>query len=391
MAQGVGVQGNLERNVYCLLGLPFDALDMAGAVQRVRDAAAQRRRCFISTPNLNFLINSQNDAPFRDSVIMSDLSIADGMPLVWMARLLRLPLPERVPGSGLFDQLRKRGATTVSVYFFGGPDGVAEAAARRLNAEASGMVCVGFESPGHGSLDELSSDDRIARINASGADLLVVSLGAKKGQAWIERNRASIVVPAISHLGAVVNFVAGTVRRAPTWMQNVGLEWLWRIKEEPSLWRRYLGDGFNLLRLLFARILPFAWLVRWHKPQRAAFDSAELQLIEKGNEALIRLRGAWAEENLPRLRACLMAVTAAGRNVRIDLSGVSYVDSSFLGLLLLLYGVQKQAARHLSCEAASARVGRIFAYACSGFLLRSAARGEAGELDLEETEEAIGG
>ena len=109
-----------ERDVYCLLGLPFDTVDMAGAVQRVRDAAARRTSCFISTPNLNFIIGCRADSQFRDSVINSDLSIADGMPLVWIARLLGIPIRERVAGSGLFDQLRERTSTQLSVYFFGG-------------------------------------------------------------------------------------------------------------------------------------------------------------------------------------------------------------------------------------------------------------------------------
>ena len=73
---------DFDRQVFCLAGLPFDAVDMAGAVARVRDAATQRKRCFLSTPNLNFLIGCQSDAAFRDSVIHSDLNVADGMPLV---------------------------------------------------------------------------------------------------------------------------------------------------------------------------------------------------------------------------------------------------------------------------------------------------------------------
>lgn len=84
----------------------------------------------------------------------------------------------------------------------------------------------------------MSNAETIERINASGADFLVVSLGARKGQAWIMQNRQHLSVLLISHLDAMVNFVAGTVSRAQQWMQRFGLEWLWRIKEEPVLWRR---------------------------------------------------------------------------------------------------------------------------------------------------------
>jgi N-acetylglucosaminyldiphosphoundecaprenol N-acetyl-beta-D-mannosaminyltransferase len=87
---------DFTRRLVCILGLPFDALDIAQAVQRVRAAAFSGQRCFVSTPNLNFAIAARRDSAFRDSVLHSDLSLVDGMPLVWIARLLGQPLHERV-------------------------------------------------------------------------------------------------------------------------------------------------------------------------------------------------------------------------------------------------------------------------------------------------------
>ncbi len=177
---------DFRREVYCILGLPFDAVTLSQAVDKVAGSAERDERCFLSTPNLNFAVASLAGGAFRDSVIRSDLSVADGMPLVWIARLLGLPIPERVAGSTLFDVLRTRrrndNAEPVSVYFFGGPDGVAECAADKLNAEPSGLRCVGHYSPGFESIETMSDAAIIDRINASGADFLVVALGAKKGQ-----------------------------------------------------------------------------------------------------------------------------------------------------------------------------------------------------------------
>lgn len=243
-----------KRQVHWILGLPFDAVSLAEAMQTVRNAARQRTPLFISTPNLNFLIASQKDPAFRDSVIHSDLSLADGMPILWLAKLLKVPIRERVAGSTLFEQLRYSPLEPedgpLRVYFFGGPDGVAEKAANAINQDSTSMQCVGYCSPGFGSLDDISTSDLLAHINASGADFVVVSLGAKKGQAWILRNRSQLQAPIISHLGAVVNFVAGNVQRAPVWMQRVGLEWLWRIKEEPNLYKRYVSDGISILSIV---------------------------------------------------------------------------------------------------------------------------------------------
>jgi N-acetylglucosaminyldiphosphoundecaprenol N-acetyl-beta-D-mannosaminyltransferase len=225
------------RDVYCILGLPFDAVSLDEAVDKVRVAAESKKRLFLSTPNLNFLITSQTDAAFRNSVIHSDLSVADGMPIVWLAQLLGVPIRERVAGASVFQALMlpARTATgpdektsTVRVFFFGGPTGVAQAAHEKINRLAQldglqgcGVTSVGYASPGFGTVEDMSTPAIIQQINASQADFLVVALGAAKGQAWIEHNRAALTVPVLSHLGAVVNFVAGKIERAPARANSV--------------------------------------------------------------------------------------------------------------------------------------------------------------------------
>jgi N-acetylglucosaminyldiphosphoundecaprenol N-acetyl-beta-D-mannosaminyltransferase len=359
---------DFNREVHCLLGLPFDAVNMSAAVERIRSAAADRSPCFLSTPNLNFLIAAQSDIAFRNSVINSDLSIADGMPLVWIARLLGIPIRERVAGAALFEALRSDSEKQLSVFFFGGPEGAAEAACRQLNLERKGLTCVGFESPGFGSIEEMSSEVIIQRINASNADFLVVSLGAKKGQAWIERNRSRITVPIFSHLGAVVNFVAGTVKRAPVWMQNTGLEWLWRIKEDPALWRRYYGDGLALLKLLAGRVLPYAWYLLWNKPDNSQLEAAAAEVIEDAECYVVRLHGAWTLRNILPLRACFSKASQANKNVRLEMLGVSYVDSAFIGLVVLLHGYLLAHHRQFRLLLPSATVRRVFKYCGAEFL-----------------------
>ena len=358
---------DFHRDVYCLLGLPFDAVDMAGAVQRVRDAAAHRTPCFVSTANLNWLIGCHNDSQFRNSGISSDLITADGMPVVWIARLLGIPIRERVAGASLVEALRAVTSTRLPVYFFGGKAGVAEAACQRLNAVPSGLVCVGFESPGFGSVEEMSSDESMARINASGADFVIVSLGAKKGQAWIERNRSRLSAPVISHLGAVVNFVAGTASRAPSWVQRCGLEWLWRIKEEPSLCSRYSADGLAFLRLLVTRVIPYAWFMYRHKPTDRELDSAAIDIRGEGNEIVMRLRGAWVLENLKPLRNSFSEAVLSRKDLIVDLAGVSYVDAAFVGLVVLLQGHQMHHGRQLLIVSPQEPVRRVIKYCCAEY------------------------
>jgi N-acetylglucosaminyldiphosphoundecaprenol N-acetyl-beta-D-mannosaminyltransferase len=246
----------MQRNVHWILGLPFDAVTLDQAVAHIRTCAFNGERCFFSTPNLNFLITAQSNEAFRQSVIHSDLSLADGMPIVWLAKLMSVPIKFRVAGSDVFEALRHSEGRPLKIYFYGGPPSVAQRAMKVINAEQSGLHCVGYESPGFGSVQELSSAETLRKINQSGAEFLVVSLGAVKGQAWIEHNLPQLNVPVVSHLGAVVNFVAGNVKRAPSWMRNSGLEWAWRIKEEPALFKRYAYDGLGLLRLTITKVVP---------------------------------------------------------------------------------------------------------------------------------------
>lgn len=366
-----------RRNVYCLLGLPVDWVSMEETVQLVRSAVQHRHRLFLSTPNLNFLIGSRSNPSLRASVIDSDLSVADGMPLVWMAKLLRLPIKERVSGSGLFERLLQpplaagsvrrgwvwrmigggaeldpvdndlfqrflreplpSGRRGLRVYFFGGPPGVAAVAHARINAiGAVGLRSVGFACPGFGTVEDMSGDDVINAINASDADLLIVALGAAKGQAWIEYNLNRLNVPVVSHLGAVVNFAAGTVDRAPLWMQRTGLEWLWRIKEEPQLWRRYWNDGWKLITLFLTRLLPYAVWLRWGGGQDAGRLPGSWHLTQSNDSARLKVTGDVLGELSDVSYQALVAAANAQHDLVVDLSGARVLGPEAWAQLLLL-------------------------------------------------------
>lgn len=372
---------DFNRPVHCLLGLPFDANDLKESVKKVRAAVAGRRQLFISTPNLNFLVACQSDVAFRRSVIRSDLSLADGMPIIWFARLLRVPLPERVAGASLFESLSetpiKVGENPISVFFFGGPNGVAKTACEKLNESTTlpgenprrGVRCVGFESPGFGTVEEMSTTTTVQRINDSHADFVVVSLGARKGQEWIERNRRQLEAPVISHLGAVVNMVAGTIQRAPRWMQIIGLEWVWRVKEEPSLWRRYFNDGIALFRLLFTRALPLAWMIRCNRPSPHQLDHSTVTVSHSEGCTHLSLNGAWVLQNLLSIRRHLSQASSAQLDIELNLDNLTYADSAFFGLLLIAHGHQQSNGRRLSITAISNRGRQLLHYSCLDFLL----------------------
>lgn len=363
---------DFSRNVVCVMGLPFDVLTIEEAVGRVRTAAALRTPLMVSTANLNFVVAARTDEAFRDSIIRSQLSLADGMPVVWVARLLGIPIRERVPGAELFEAIRRKNEPpAVKVFFFGGPEGAAEAASDRVNQELGGVCCVGFDYPGYVSIDAMSGVDHIGRINAANPDFIVVSLGAKKGQAWIERNRASLRAPVISHLGAVVNFAAGSVRRAPMWLQQIGMEWVWRIKEEPSLWQRYRSDGAAFLQIFVSNVVPLWWQqVRAKLGGDRSPPSVEAKIT--ASESQLRLSGAFDAGNVSELRAALRSVAESATRVLIDLTGVVRLDSTSMGLILLLHGHQRGINQPLELHGASVGLQRQFRHHGTEFLLGSA-------------------
>jgi N-acetylglucosaminyldiphosphoundecaprenol N-acetyl-beta-D-mannosaminyltransferase len=329
---------DFSRNVWCLLGLPFDAIDIDQAATEILSAIKGKRPCFLSTPNLNFLCAAQADPQFKLSVINSDLSVADGFPIVLVAKLLKIPIPERVAGSNLIEHLHKRETTDpIKVFFFGGAPGIGELACKAINQQPSGMKAVGHFAPGFGSVDEMSAPAMIANINKQNADFVIVALGAKKGQAWAEKNRGKVKAYVISHLGAVINFFAGTVKRAPVIAQRLGLEWLWRIYQEPSLWRRYYNDGLIFMKLLFCNVIPYWFWLTFKQPKIAEQSLTIDQSQTNDKLTRISLIGNCTQLTVSDLRPLFKKIAEGKQDTILDLALVNKIDSAFLGLCLVLY------------------------------------------------------
>ncbi len=330
---------DFDRDIYCLAGLPFDAVDMDETVDAVQQAKVDNEKCFMSTPNMNFIANAVGDPEFLKSVIHSDLVVADGTPIVWMAKLLGIPITQRVAGSSLFELLHKGQGKDkkMKVYFMGGLDGVAKSAEQELNKRGSALTCVGHYNPGFGTIEDMSTDNVIKSINDSGADFLVLALGAKKGQAWILQNREKIKVPVMSHLGAVINFEARRLQRAPQFVQNTGFEWLWRIKEEPALWRRYFADGLFFSKLLATKMLPMALWLKLNRSRLLELKSqSDVSIVKAENSVTLKVKGVIMDEVEPKVRDLFKEACKYDSDFSIDLSEAEYVGFGFLGLVLMM-------------------------------------------------------
>lgn len=226
--------------------LEVDALTLPAALAAVERLVEAGTGGTIVTPNVDHVVNAETDEALRAAYAAANLSLADGMPILWAARLLGHPLPAKLSGSDLVVPIARRAAAHGwRVYLCGGGPGVAAEAAARLHAEA-GVAVAGTDAPRitlSGPDDDGGDEGRlaVARIRAARPHLVYVGLGSPKQEIWMRRI-APDIRPAVSlGIGASLDFLAGRVHRAPGWVSAAGLEWAYRLAHEPRrLWRRYL-------------------------------------------------------------------------------------------------------------------------------------------------------
>jgi N-acetylglucosaminyldiphosphoundecaprenol N-acetyl-beta-D-mannosaminyltransferase len=335
----------LSREVFGILGIPIDVIGLLPSLRTLEAAVEYRKPFLLSTPNVNFLILSQVEKEFREALLLSDLCPADGMPIVWIARLLGVPIKHRVSGADLFDALKfaDRFGRRFSMFLFGGADEVAARVGETLDAHSRGLKCVGTLNPGFGTVDEISSEQIIETINASGADILAVFLSAKKAQAWLVQNHDRLRIPVRAQFGATVNYEAGTIKRAPRFLRSAGLEWLWRIKEEPYLWRRYWVDGKSLLDLLLTGALPLIVDSLWIRMRSTRIrEGFRIELAEGDHSVIVHLSGPATAVHIDEAINAFREALGKEKAIDVDVSRISMFDPRFFGLLLM---VRKQLRR----------------------------------------------
>jgi N-acetylglucosaminyldiphosphoundecaprenol N-acetyl-beta-D-mannosaminyltransferase len=229
-----------------LMGLELDALTERQVLDRIFASLDWGRGGWVITCNLEILRQHAADPALRPLFAEADLVVADGMPLVWASRVARDPVPERVAGSDLIFPLCGMAALgRRSVFFLGGNPGTADAAARVLSRRYPGLEVAGTMCPPWGFEREPARIQEIrGRLREAKPDLVLVCLGAPKQEHLIRLLRHDLPGAWFFGLGISFGFVSGEVRRAPLHLQNLGLEWLHRMAQEPErLVRRYVVDG----------------------------------------------------------------------------------------------------------------------------------------------------
>ena len=242
-----------------MFGIKIDRLNRPEAVQRVAGwLENEDRTCrYVVTPNVDHLVKLDGSEDFRDAYAGAAMVLADGKPVIAASKFLKAPLPETVPGSDLvpwlFDHVGKVWLRPLTVYLLGAAPGVAELAAEKIHARWTNVLVVGVFSPPLGFEKTPEACAAICeRIAQSNAELLVIGLGAPKQELWIRRHANVLPIKVALCVGATIDFLAGEKKRAPKWVQSLGLEWLHRMLSEPKrLAGRYAHDATVFPRLLF--------------------------------------------------------------------------------------------------------------------------------------------
>lgn len=239
-----------------LLGVRVHAMTERATIDHILAELDRARGGWVVTPNLDILRRCVRDRAMRDLAHEATLVVPDGMPLIWASRLQGTPLPERVAGSNLVSSLSSAAASAGrSVFLLGGDPGVAESAGAELLRRFPGLRVAGFHCPAMGfENDETQLRAIEDALSAADPDIVYVALGSPKQERLIRRLRGAFPRAWLLGVGISLSFLCGEVRRAPRWMQRVGLEWLHRFLQEPRrLARRYFVDGVPFAIELFTR------------------------------------------------------------------------------------------------------------------------------------------
>lgn len=234
------------------MNIEIDNLTMDEAVDAI-DALVQKRKfSYVVTPNVDHIVKLESDVEFQSVYKNANLILTDGKPLLWISKWYGTPIKAKVSGSDLFPRICELAARKdYRLFFLGAAEGVAEKAADKLRGYYANLNIVGTYSPTRGfEKDETKVEQVIQIVRNAYPDILILALGSPKQEKFIFEHLDKLQVPLSVGLGASIDFVAGNVKRAPKWMSEHGLEWLYRLMQDPQrMFRRYIVDDMQILAL----------------------------------------------------------------------------------------------------------------------------------------------
>ena len=239
----------MPSDTVALFGMPITNVTMAQAVDRVEEYILSGKTHQIATANLDFAKNSLKDPYLHRIMCECSMVLPDGAPMLWASTMFRAPLQQRVTGVDLIPELAKLSQDKgYGIYLLGSSDESSEAAVKALTERYPGVKIVGRYSPPVAPLNEMNHEDIIGKIRAAKAQIVLVAFGNPKQEIWIHRHKDRLPPAVMIGIGGSLDMIAGSLRRAPGWIQKLQLEWLFRMMQEPGrLLPRYVSDAIALL------------------------------------------------------------------------------------------------------------------------------------------------
>lgn len=230
----------------------IDNLTMAETLHEI-DKLIQKKNCsYVVTPNVDHIVRLEKDEELQKVYKNASLILTDGKPLIWISKWYKTPIKEKISGSDLFPRVCQLAANkNYTMYLLGAAEGVADTAARNLMKKYPGLNIVGTYSPLFGFEKNEQEMNKIkTQIQDVHPDILIVGLGCPKQEKFMYYHCKELGVPISFGLGASIDFEAGNIKRAPKWMSNHGLEWLYRFSKEPKrLFKRYFVDDLKIIQV----------------------------------------------------------------------------------------------------------------------------------------------
>jgi N-acetylglucosaminyldiphosphoundecaprenol N-acetyl-beta-D-mannosaminyltransferase len=348
------------RKLIIVLNVPIDDLNMEEALDRIESFIEIGRKTGkvhqIATINADFVAKALHDPELHYLLQESDMATADGMPLVWGARALGVPLEDRVTGADMVPALAERAAQKgYSLYLLGAAPGVAARAGEIMQERNPGLKIAGVCSPPYGSI--LDMDPAILEdIKAAKPDVLLVALGNPKQEKWIGMYGRELGVPVMIGIGGTLDFIAGETKRAPEWMQQSGLEWVYRLVQEPKrLWKRYVVDLFSFGSFFIRQW----WAMRQGPPPSPILPTVGSVIV--GETGVIAVTEKLTLDNHTDFLEKAQEVLAETPFLIVNLAKANFVDSSGIGALIGLAKQSRDAGGKLWLAAVPETVQRTLA------------------------------
>jgi N-acetylglucosaminyldiphosphoundecaprenol N-acetyl-beta-D-mannosaminyltransferase len=325
-----------------VLGVPFHNVTMDETIAFIDEKIRDRGFHQVATANVDFLIHAIRDKEMQDILCSCDLVIPDGMPILWGARLLGTALKQRVCGVDLVPRLAELAAREgYSIFFLGASEQNSFRAAENLKARYPGLRIAGRYSPPVAPLNRMNHEDILRRIDRVKPDILLVAMGNPKQEKWLAMHRDRLNVPVCIGVGGSIDFVAGAIKRAPAWMQSSGLEWFYRMSQEPRrLVQRYIGDAWG-----FARYMPQQLIASAMQPRRKT--KAGIFADQTGNTTVISIYGDLTGALLQEFNLMTKDAVDCGMNLILNLSQTHYIGPDALGSLITIASAIRDARGQL--------------------------------------------